>query len=86
MDLQTIVKIDFCKSKLFSKEMESDYPNIRTLGIKKLLNISTERFPYGDTKYPEGSFYKEEGDAVYFIIEKPTVAIRSSIEFMKEWY
>ena len=61
-------------------------PQIRKLLAEKLKEIAMERFPYSDKKYPQGSFYKAEGDAVYFILEKPTVSIRSAIEFMTEWY
>ena len=82
----TVVKIDFCKSKLFARERETVDPTIRSTAIKKLMEIASNRFPYGDKHLPEGSFYKQEGDAVYFILEKNTVAIRSAIEFMKEWY
>jgi len=86
MALQVVVKIDLCKSKLFSKERELEFPEIRKVLAEKLKKIAEENFPSSKKKYPEGSFYKVEGDAVYFILEKPTVAIRSSIEFMKAWY
>jgi len=86
MTLPVIVKIDLCKSKLFSKERELEFPDVRKVLTEKLKKIAEENFPFSQKKYPEGSFYKVEGDAVYFILEKPTVAIRSSIEFMKAWY
>jgi hypothetical protein len=83
---QSVVKIDLCRSKLFSQEREKDYPEIRKELAEKLKMVALSKFPYSEKKYPEGSFYKVEGDAVYFIIDRPTVAIRSAIEFMKEWY
>lgn len=86
MKPQTIVKIDICKSKEFTKKTEKEDPQIRKVLLEKLKEISQETFPYSNKKYPKGSFYKSEGDAVYYILEKPTVAIRSSIEFMKEWF
>jgi hypothetical protein len=86
MTASVVVKIDLCKSKLFSHEREGDNPEIRKILAQKLQEISVGRFPYSDKKYPQGSFYKAEGDAVYFILEKPTVSIRSAIEFMTEWY
>jgi hypothetical protein len=86
MTPQVVVKIDLCKSKLFSQERETEDPEIRKVLAEKLKEIALEQFPYSEKKYPEGSFYKTEGDAVYFILEKPTVAIRSAIEFMKEWF
>lgn len=83
---QTVVKIDLCKSKLFNQAREAATPDIRKIALRKLLDISTARFPRSDEKYPNGSFYKADGDAVFFILDKPTVAIRSAIEFMKQWY
>lgn len=86
MKAENVVKIDLCKSKLFNQAMEVATPDIRVIALKKLLDISKIRFPYGGKRYPDGSFYKADGDAVYFILEKPTVAVRSAIEFMKQWY
>lgn len=54
--------------------------------LEKLLEISRGKFPQSDKKYPSGSYYKAEGDAVYFILEKPTVALRAAIEFMQAWF
>jgi hypothetical protein len=86
MEKQTVIKIDLCKSKLFNREREPTVPHIRKIALRKLLDISLERFPYSDSKFPDGSFYKADGDAVFFILEKPTVAVRASIEFMNQWY
>jgi len=86
MKSETIIKIDLCKSKIFSQEKEGEQPDIRKIALDKLLEITSEFFPYSNAKYPDGSFYKADGDAVFYILEKPTVAIRSSIEFMKKWY
>jgi hypothetical protein len=86
MTTVNVVKIDLCKSKLFNSEKEITNPNIREIALSKLLESSKKMFPYADKAYPDGSFYKAEGDAVLFFIDKPTIAIRSSIEFMKDWY
>src|SRR4030042_2216277 len=86
MAVKVVVKIDLCKSRLFSHEREAENPEIRKVLAETLREISQEGFPYSDKRFPDGSFYKAEGDAVYYILEKPTVAIRSAIEFMKEWY
>ncbi len=66
----TVVKIDLCKSKLFARERETIDPDIRWTAIKKLMEIASRRFPHGDTHLPEGSFYKQEGDAVYLLSKK----------------
>jgi len=86
MKSETIIKIDLCKSKLFSQEKEEEQPDIRKIALDKLLEIASKFFPQSNEKYPNGSFYKADGDALFYILEKPTVAIRSSIEFMKKWY
>ncbi|NQS88601.1 hypothetical protein HQ584_02265, partial [Patescibacteria group bacterium] len=86
MKSETIIKIDLCKSKIFSQKKEDEQPNIRKIALEKLLDASSEFFPYSNEKYPNGSYYKADGDAVFYILEKPTVAIRASIEFMKKWY
>jgi len=86
MKSETIIKIDLCKSKIFSQKKEDEQPNIRKIALEKLLEASSKCFPYSNEKYPKGSYYKADGDAVFYILEKPTVAIRASIEFMKKWY
>jgi hypothetical protein len=84
--IHTIVKIDLCKSKKFAREREGAEPEIREITLEKLLKVSQNSFPFADVEFPNGSFYKTEGDAVIYIFEKPTVAVRASIEFMQKWY
>ncbi len=84
--IATIVKIDICKSKTFASKMERYNPLIRTEALNKLLAVSRDCFPEGSQSYPEGSFYKADGDAVYYIVEKPSVGLRGAIEFMQSWY
>ena len=86
MSVRTVVKIDLVGSKRFVGAREATNPNIRAVLLKKLLTISQAVFPQGETPLPHGSFYKSEGDAVYFILDKPSVALRASIEFMREWF
>jgi hypothetical protein len=84
--IATIVKIDLVGSKSVSAANQLSNPSIRKQLLEKLLEISKSNFPYSDDKYPDGSYYKAEGDAVYFILEKPTVALRAAIEFMQSWF
>jgi hypothetical protein len=67
MSVRTVVKIDLVGSKRFVGAREATNPNIRAVLLKKLLTISQAVFPQGETPLPHGSFYKSEGDAVYFI-------------------
>jgi hypothetical protein len=86
MPISTVVKIDLVSSKRFLASQEQIQPEIRTDLLRTLLQISIARFPGGDQPYPDGTFYKADGDAVYFIIRKTSVALRASIEFMQDWY
>jgi predicted nucleic acid-binding protein len=83
---RTVVKIDFCKSKRYAAQREQVNPQIRADALKRLVEVSRECFPQGDTEFPDGSFYKAEGDAVYYVLAKPSVALRGSMEFMQSWF
>lgn len=83
---QTVVKIDLCGSKAFASAHEAKDPSIRTDALRRLLDISQTCFPNSNTPYPDGSFYKADGDAVYYLLEKPSVALRGAIEFMQLWF
>lgn len=84
--MKSIVKIDLCKSKVFAAARETSNPDIRKQVLQKLVEVSTEIFPDGDQPYPKGSYYKADGDSIYFVLEKPSVALRCAIEFMENWY
>ena len=84
--IATIVKIDLVGSKTVSAANQLKNPAIRKQLLEKLIEISKSKFPQSDQKYPAGSYYKAEGDAVYFILDKPTVALRAAIEFMQGWF
>ncbi|HLJ87635.1 MAG TPA: hypothetical protein VKZ53_12495 [Candidatus Angelobacter sp.] len=84
--VETIVKIDLVGSKSISGANQLKNPSIRKQLLERLLEISINTFPYSDEKYPKGSYYQAKGDAVYFILSKPTVALRSAIEFMQSWF
>ncbi|MCL4309262.1 MAG: hypothetical protein M0Z32_02655 [Actinomycetota bacterium] len=84
--IRTIVKIDLCGSKKFATARETENPEIRAETLKSLLSVSQQTFPQASEPYPAGSYYKAEGDAVYYVLEKPTVALRASIEFMQKWF
>jgi hypothetical protein len=84
--IATIIKIDLCKSKAFASQGERFNPSVRTRALSRLMTISQSCFPLSDLPYPKGSFYKADGDAVYYIIDKPSVGLRGVIEFMQSWY
>lgn len=84
--IAAIVKIDLCKSKTFASKQEVRNPSIRTEALNRMIQVSKASFPRADTPYPSGSFYKADGDALYYIVEKPSVALRGAIEFMQAWY
>ncbi len=81
-----VVKIDLVASKAFATQHEDNNPTVRAQVLKKLLDVSKNRFPASDQVFPSGSFYKAEGDAVIFVIRHASVALRACIEFMQEWY
>jgi hypothetical protein len=82
----TIVKIDICKSKQFASKHETANPSVRRDALNQLLSVSSGCFPRGEDTYPEGTFYQAEGDSVYYVLDKPSVALRGAIEFMQSWY
>jgi DNA-binding PadR family transcriptional regulator len=84
--IATIVKIDLVGSKSVAASHQLRNPAVRQQLLEKLLEISKNKFPLSDQKYPIGSYYKAEGDAVYFILAKATVALRAAIEFMQSWF
>ena len=84
--LTNVLKIDLCKSKLFVGQAAASNPEIRKKILKSLLDCSRKSIPEGGKDYPKGSFYKSEGDAVYFLIDKCSVALRAATEFMQSWY
>lgn len=86
MPVSTILKIDLVGSKTFASLNENVNPEIRKQAFAKLLQISGNQFPDADKPYPGGSFYKGDGDALYYILSKASVALRGSIEFMQNWY
>ena len=82
----TVVKIDLCGSKTYAAQREAANPTVRTDALKRLLTASQASFPNATAAYPSGSFHKAEGDAVYYVLEKPSVALRGAIEFMQLWF
>lgn len=82
----TVAKLDLCGSKAFASAHEAKDPSIRTDALKRLLAVSQACFPDSTASYPEGTFYKADGDAVYYVLEKPSVALRCAIEFMQLWF
>lgn len=65
-------------------------PGIMTVDSLTLLQaISTSIFPDSTKFFPEGTAYDHSAvipNSLSFILDKPTVALRSSIEFMQRWH
>src|SRR6266571_490893 len=81
-----VAKIDLVGSKVFAQAREKQEPDVRTRALNKLLDVAKGSFPQADSSFPAGTFYKADGDAVTYILESPSVALRSAIEFMQTWY
>lgn len=87
IDMQkAIVKIDLCHSKTFAGEREKMDPLIRIDTLNQLAQVSEKCFPESTVAYPDGSFYKADGDAIFYILDMPSVALRGAIEFMQLWF
>ncbi len=83
---QAVIKIDLCGSKKYYEKNKYSEPNITQITLDKLLSVVKEIFPYSNLDFPKGSLYARQGDCVYIILDKATIALRSSIEFMKKWF
>jgi hypothetical protein len=79
-----VVKIDLVGSKAAATAAASN-PQWRAQTLGKLAVVSGQCFPKGEIKYPTGTLYKTEGDAIYFLVSRPSVALRGAIEFMQAW-
>ncbi len=86
MNPSTVVKIDVAGSKTFATSRQTDQPGVRADLLTALVETSKVRFPRADEPYPKGTFYKADGDAVWFVFDHASVALRASIEFMQAWY
>jgi hypothetical protein len=84
-DFKAVVKIDLCSSKRFFEEHGKNDDKSRASVLKELVQVSEQNYPEADKTYPKGSRYVTQGDCVYIVLDKPTVALRSTIEFMKQW-
>src|SRR5581483_3597626 len=82
----TVVKIDLCKSKTFAAERERSNPSVRKHTLERLVAVAENCFPSGNKSFPEGTSYKADGDALWYILEKSPVALRGAIEFMQLWF
>lgn len=82
---RTVVKIDLCGSKEFFDRHPTE-ANIRKQTLEKLTETVRSIYPDSEEQFPKGSLYDTQGDCVYIILEKPTVALRTTVEFMKSWY
>ena len=80
----TIVKLDLCGSKNFF-ETHRHRRDIRRDTLSQLIDRSAAIFPDSLKHYPNGSRYATQGDCVYYILADPTVAVRCTIDFLREW-
>ena len=80
----TIVKLDLCGSKNFFYQHRHRV-GIRRDTLSQLIDTSAPIFPNSHEHYPHGSRYATQGDCVYYILEDPTVAVRCTIDFLREW-
>lgn len=83
---KAVVKVDVAGSKRFAATREIEDPTVRGQLLLRLLEVAAPRFPQSERRYPDGTHYKADGDALYFVLEKPTVALRAAIEFMQDWH
>jgi len=86
MDKCVIVKLDLCESKHYVDSQAARENEVRQNLLGKLHDFAKGIFPGADKQYPRGSSYSAQGDCIYIVLERPTVAVRCSIEFMKGWY
>jgi len=86
MKKSAIIKIDLCGSKDYVDEHKNYEGNIREKLLNELSQFVKGIYPYSDKIYPEGCIYSAQGDCIYIILDRPTVAVRNTIEFMKGWY
>jgi hypothetical protein len=82
----SLIKIDLCGSKTFADTHKFGESSVRETILSSLAKKAKTFFPYASEAYPKGSLYSAQGDCIYIVLEKPTVALRSTIEFMKDWY
>lgn len=86
MKRSAIVKIDLCESKEYVDRNKSYEGNIREKLLSELHDFVKGIFPDSDKAYPDGSIYSAQGDCIYIVLDRPTVAVRCSIDFMKGWH
>ncbi|MBN2591292.1 MAG: hypothetical protein JXA96_15615 [Sedimentisphaerales bacterium] len=83
--MKIVLKIDLCGSKIFF-DSHKENPEIRNEIGQKLVDSVTRIYPYADKQYPDGTMYGMQGDCTYLILDKASVAIRYSIDFLTDWY
>lgn len=50
-----------------------------------ITSIVRGQFPQGDRFYPDGSYHEPNNGKLCLLLDRPTVAVRSAIEFMRVW-
>lgn len=81
----TIVKIDLCGSKEHMDEA-ADPGAERHKVLHSLRDTGKRNFHGSEESYPDGTYYRSEGDALYFILGNAAEALRAAVAFSKEWF
>ncbi|NUM42632.1 MAG: hypothetical protein HUU45_13485 [Leptospiraceae bacterium] len=84
-EYKAVVRIDLCGSKSYFDRYGENNETSRVSLLQELIKTVKEIYPHADKSFPEGSLYNSQGDSVSIILDKPTVAVRATIEFMKIW-
>ena len=53
---------------------------------KSIKDVAASAFPDGSFEFPKGSFLQSRETSIYFVVRKPSVALRAAIEFMQGWH
>ena len=85
MKRSAIVKIDLCGSKDYVETHKGYEGNLRENLLNELVEFAKGIYPDSEKAYPDGSLYSAQGDCIYLVLDRPTVAVRCTIEFMKGW-
>jgi hypothetical protein len=67
-----------------------DWPSTSNISAeevrKSMKNVAASAFPDGTVEFPKGSFLQSRETSIYFVVRKPSVALRAAIEFMQGWH
>ena len=63
-------------------------PRTESDALAMLQSVSSTVFPDADKPFPEGTYYRPQNatDHLYYVLSRPTAALRAAIEFMQKWH